>query len=97
VRDLLRESRVFVRKVRENLAWAFGYNSVLVPLAAGMLYPTVYISPPYAALVGWYAVPSSLHKPALRRPGNVHEQRHSVPVVHGPCLSPWAKSYWVKS
>jgi Cu2+-exporting ATPase len=50
VRDLLRESRVVVRKVRENLAWAFGYNSVLVPLSAGMLYPAVYISPPYAAL-----------------------------------------------
>ena len=50
VEDLLRESRVAVRKVKENLAWAFGYNSVLVPLAAGMLYPAVYISPPYAAL-----------------------------------------------
>jgi len=50
VRDLLRGSRVFVRKVREDLAWAFGYNSVLVPLLAGMLYLAVYISPPYAAL-----------------------------------------------
>ncbi len=50
VRDLLRESRVFVREVREDLAWAFGYNSVLVPLLAGMLYPAVYISPPYAVL-----------------------------------------------
>jgi len=39
-----------VREVREDLAWAFGYNSVLVPLLAGMLYPVVYIGLPYAAL-----------------------------------------------
>ncbi|MCG2882466.1 MAG: hypothetical protein L7G93_05965 [Acidilobus sp.] len=39
-----------MREVREDLAWAFGYNSVLVPLLAGMLYPAVYISPPYAVL-----------------------------------------------
>lgn len=47
---LLRESRIATRKVKENLAWAFGYNSVLVPVAAGLLYPAVYLSPQYAAL-----------------------------------------------
>ncbi|MGC8636092.1 MAG: heavy metal translocating P-type ATPase [Thermoprotei archaeon] len=47
---LMRASKLTVRKVRENLAWAFGYNSALVPLAAGLLYPDVYISPPVAAL-----------------------------------------------
>ncbi len=28
-----------IRIVKENLGWAFGYNLVLVPVAAGMLYP----------------------------------------------------------
>jgi Cu+-exporting ATPase len=28
-----------MRIIRENLAWAFGYNLVLVPVAAGVLYP----------------------------------------------------------
>jgi cation transport ATPase len=32
-------SRRTIRTVRQNLAWAFGYNLVLVPVAAGVLYP----------------------------------------------------------
>src|SRR5262245_15202187 len=36
VREL---SRSTMRIVKQNLGWAFGYNLVLVPVAAGMLYP----------------------------------------------------------
>jgi Cu+-exporting ATPase len=32
-------SRSTMRIVKQNLGWAFGYNLVLVPIAAGMLYP----------------------------------------------------------
>jgi Cu+-exporting ATPase len=32
-------SRRTMRIIRENLAWAFGYNLLLVPVAAGVLYP----------------------------------------------------------
>jgi Cu+-exporting ATPase len=32
-------ARRTIRIVRENLAWAFGYNVVLIPVAAGVLYP----------------------------------------------------------
>jgi P-type Cu+ transporter len=32
-------SRRTIRIVKENLVWAFGYNLVLVPVAAGVLYP----------------------------------------------------------
>jgi Cu+-exporting ATPase len=32
-------SRRTIRIVKQNLAWAFGYNIVLVPVAAGVLYP----------------------------------------------------------
>ncbi len=40
-------SRRTIRIVRENLAWAFGYNVVLIPVAAGVLYPVwgVLLSP----------------------------------------------------
>jgi len=47
---LLSESGLAVRKIKENLAWAFGYNSVLVPIAAGLFYPTIYLAPEFAAL-----------------------------------------------
>jgi Cu+-exporting ATPase len=32
-------SRRTIQIIRENLAWAFGYNLLLVPVAAGALYP----------------------------------------------------------
>jgi Cu+-exporting ATPase len=32
-------SRRTIRIVKENLVWAFGYNIVLIPVAAGLLYP----------------------------------------------------------
>ena len=45
-------SRRTMRVVRENLGWAFGYNLVLVPVAAGMLYPMwgIQLSPILAGL-----------------------------------------------
>ena len=37
--DALRIGRATMRKIRQNLAWAFGYNIVLIPVAAGLLVP----------------------------------------------------------
>ncbi|TAM50691.1 MAG: heavy metal translocating P-type ATPase [Acidobacteria bacterium] len=44
-------SRATMRNIRQNLLWAFGYNSVGVPVAAGVLYPVfgLLLSPMLAA------------------------------------------------
>jgi Cu+-exporting ATPase len=47
-----RLSRLTMRNIRQNLVFAFAYNIVGIPLAAGVLYPAfgVLLSPVVAAL-----------------------------------------------
>jgi len=42
-----------IRKIKQNLFWAFGYNLIAIPLAAGILYPKfgILLSPSIAALL----------------------------------------------
>lgn len=39
VSSILGLSRTTYRKMQQNLAWATGYNTIAIPLAAGILYP----------------------------------------------------------
>jgi Cu+-exporting ATPase len=40
VADAIAVSRATIRNIKENLFWAFGYNAALIPVAAGVLYPS---------------------------------------------------------
>ncbi|MBI2845874.1 MAG: heavy metal translocating P-type ATPase [Chloroflexi bacterium] len=48
---LIRLSRAVVSKMRQNLAWATGYNLITIPLAAGIAFPLgIVLQPQWGAL-----------------------------------------------
>jgi P-type Cu+ transporter len=51
VPDAIRLSRAVIRNIRQNLFWAFFYNVIGIPIAAGLLYPFfgITLSPMIAA------------------------------------------------
>jgi Cu2+-exporting ATPase len=49
---ILNFSRITRRKMKQNLAWATGYNVIAIPLAAGVLYSYgIVLAPAVGALV----------------------------------------------
>ena len=67
VNDAIDLSRRTVRTLRGNLFWAFIYNIVCIPLAAGVV-PSVHISPmTAAALMAFSSVSVVLNSLRLRR------------------------------
>jgi Cu2+-exporting ATPase len=52
VLKLIRLSKATMRKMKENLVWASGYNAIAIPIAAGILMPWgITLRPEYGALI----------------------------------------------
>ncbi|OGF53347.1 MAG: haloacid dehalogenase [Candidatus Fraserbacteria bacterium RBG_16_55_9] len=66
----LEVAKATMRKVKQNLFWAFGYNTVMIPLAAGIFYPLakLVVSPELAAfLMATSSVSVTLNTLLLKR------------------------------
>jgi Cu+-exporting ATPase len=74
-----------MRVIRQNLAWAFGYNLVLVPVAMGALYPFFGITLNPALAAGAMALSSvSVVTNSLRLRRSPKRQSHLGPASAVP-------------
>jgi P-type Cu2+ transporter len=82
-------SRATVRKMKQNLVWAVGYNTVAFPIAAGALYPAfgLLLRPEIAALsMAGSSLLVAINALLLKRtrlPG-IHTTRPGTPVATMP-------------
>jgi P-type Cu+ transporter len=75
--DAIRLSRATLRTIKQNLAWAFGYNIAVLPLAAlGLLNPVI-----AGAAMGFSSVSVVANALRLRR---FRSQHGSTPTVDAP-------------
>jgi Cu+-exporting ATPase len=98
-------SRATIRNVRQNLFWAFFYNIICIPLAAGLFYPILHIqlSPMLAAaamsLSSFCVVTNALRlrffKPSITSSHSVHSDGPAVSNMKG-ALPPMEKKVLIE-
>ena len=77
-----------LRKMRQNLGWAIGYNAIALPIAAGVFYPAfgIMLSPEIAAITmsgsSVIVAVNALLLKRLRLPAQLPVAADEVPVAH---------------
>ncbi|PZR87487.1 MAG: heavy metal translocating P-type ATPase [Stutzerimonas stutzeri] len=82
-------SKATIGNIRQNLFWAFAYNTALIPVAAGLLYPAygILLSPVFAAgamaLSSVFVLGNALRLKTFRAPAQAESGavRHSQPEL----------------
>jgi Cu+-exporting ATPase len=96
VRDVvvaLEVAKATMRKVKQNLFWAFGYNMLGIPIAAGLLYPAfgLIVSPELAAvMMALSSVSVTLNTLLLRRFTPSVARKPSPSRTAAPSMGPLA-------
>ena len=83
-------SQATLRNIRQNLVWAFGYNVVLIPVAAGALYPVfgILLSPMFAGLAMAMSSVSVLTNALRLRAFKAPMRDDREPMLRAPQLAP---------
>lgn len=85
-------SKGTIRNINQNLFWAFAYNSALIPVAAGVLYPAfgILLSPIFAAgamaLSSVFVLGNALRLRRWHAPMDTAQTGHRMPPV--PATAP---------
>ena len=79
--SMIRLSKGTLRNIHENLFWAFAYNALLIPMAAG-LYPSIQMNPMWGAaamsLSSFTVCMNALQLNML----NIHDSKKDRPIRH---------------
>ena len=79
--SVIRLSKGTLRNIHENLFWAFAYNALLIPMAAG-LYPSIQMNPMWGAaamsLSSFTVCMNALRLNML----NIHDSKKDRPIRH---------------
>ena len=79
--SMIRLSKGTLRNIHENLFWAFAYNALLIPMAAG-LYPSIQMNPMWGAaamsLSSFTVCMNALRFNML----NIHDSKKDRPIRH---------------
>ncbi len=86
VADFVALSRQTHRVVRQNLGWAFGYNALGIPIAAGALYPTLgmALSPVFASAAMAFSSVSVVGNSLRLRGARLGRVRRGLAVAAAP-------------